>query len=149
MAKRGPKQQAAAVRLVRGSRERPRHTGTAPIGSTQPAARSTAAMRVQPPSWLPAAAKKVWTQLRREGVQGALEVLERYCVARSRWEQGVQQLSVQGSVLEAPSGYRYGHPGVKEVQALVEELAALELLLTRRVVPAAAGVQQSKLRFFG
>lgn len=134
MPKRGPKTHPAAVRTVRGSRQRARHQGSPPGPPAAP----------EPPDWLPLAAQQLWLALLTSGVQAEQTVLERYCVARLRWQGAVQQLQGEGSVLEAASGYRYANPRTKELKDLAAEMEQLEARLTR-VQPE----QQAKARFFG
>ena len=152
--KSGPKQTLTpAVRLLRGSRKRARHTEVnTPLAVVGPL------QTLKQPRWLSPRAKDfwhAWIAPRQFAEWQELEAVQ-YCTSRASWEQELQTLQQEGTVLESPGGLRYANPRVKVVHDLAKALGELTVALgLAQAVPVVVSAEEqaqaqakSKARFF-
>ena len=134
--KSGPKPLTPALRLLRGSRKRPRHAGL-PV----PRRKEGEPRLEEIPSWsarrdmaevMSPEARRIWQQVIRPLDLAAWQWVPavEYCTCLARWQQNVKVLQEEGDVLEdslagVPTGRKYAHPLVRIVKDLAKELSEL------------------------
>lgn len=162
--KSGPKPLTPALRLLRGSRKRPRHAVL-----PRPKRAEGAAVLEEVPSWserrdmaevLGPEARRIWQQVIRPlnlPVWQWVTAIQ-YCTSLSRWHANLQVLQQEGDVLENEITHsKYAHPLVKIVKDLTKELddlrGQLGLGMEREAEAESgsgkdAGAVKPKARFF-
>ena len=136
--KSGPKPLTPALRLLRGSRTRPRHNNN-PLPVPK---RGTGEPRLEEvPSWserrdmaevLSPEARRIWQQVIRPLDLPIWQWVPavQYCTCLARWQKNIQVLQEESDVLTSEiTGGKYGHPLVKIVKDLAKELGELRHVL--------------------